>query len=287
MWVLLSNPISGGGLGKKLANQVREELAKRNIHFSDITSNSAAEASSKLSGLNLREVSGLIVVGGDGLVHLAIQKLANSNLPLLVIPAGTGNDFARTLNLNIADPLVNLSLAFDTAPQSIDLGKANDQYFAQILSTGFDSLVNEKANKMKFIKGRIKYNLAIIMVLSTFKPKHYRFKVDEVSFESKAMLIAISNGKSYGGGMMITPNADLNDGLFDVMILGPVSRLEFIKVFPKVYNGSHINHPAVKFLQGERVVIESKGVVYADGEYIGSLPVAAQVVKNALQVWRG
>lgn len=286
MWVLLSNPISGGGLGKKLANQVIQELSRRNIPFSDLTSNSAAEAGSKLAELSLRELSGLIVVGGDGLVHLAIQKLANSKVPLLIIPAGTGNDFARTLNLNIADPLSNLPIAFDTVPQHIDLGKVENQYFAQILSTGFDSLVNEKANQMKFIKGRIKYNLAILMVLSTFKPKYYRFKVDEVSFESRAMLIAISNGKSYGGGMMITPNADLNDGLFDVMILGPVSRLEFIKVFPKVYNGSHINHPAVKFLRGKRVVIESKGVAYADGEYIGTLPVDAQIVKDALQVWR-
>lgn len=287
MWVLLSNPISGGGLGQKLSSQVGQELVRRNINFSDITSKSAAEAIQKLSELDLRPVSGVIVVGGDGLVHLAIQKLANSDVPLLVIPAGTGNDFARTLNLNISDPLSNLGLAFEASPQRIDLGRVNEKYFAQILSTGFDSLVNEKANQIKFIRGRFKYNLAILLVLSTFKPKHYRFRVDEVSFESKAMLIAVSNGKSYGGGMMITPQADLNDGFFDVMILGPVSRFEFIKVFPKVYSGSHINHPAVKFLQGRRVLIESNAVAYADGEHIGALPIDARVVKDALLVWRG
>lgn len=286
MWALLCNPTSGGGRGRVLHRQLVEELKNKNISFVDITASSAQEASEDLAALHLDGLAGLIVVGGDGLIHLAIQRLARTEVPLLVIPAGTGNDFARSLNLDVAHPLKNLEYALNCKPQSIDLGLVGDEYFAQILSTGFDSLVNERANKIRFIRGRMKYNLAILLVLPTFKPKCYKFTVDGVSFESKAMLIAVSNGKSYGGGMLIAPMAELNDGFFDLMILGPVSRLEFVKVFPKVYSGSHVDHPAVKFIKGKKVIVDSDAVAYADGEPVGNLPIECQIVQEALLVWR-
>jgi diacylglycerol kinase (ATP) len=130
----------------------------------------------------------------------------------------------------------------------------------------------------------MKYNVAIAQVLYTFKPRSYSFRVDEVHLESKAMLIAVSNGKSYGGGMMISPMSDLQDGYLDVMILGPVSRFEFLRVFPKVYSGSHINHPAVKFLKAKSVAISANAVAYADGERVGDLPIEVSIVEKCLRV---
>ena len=162
----------------------------------------------------------------------------------------------------------------------------NDRFFAEILSTGFDSIVNERANSFKRIKGRMKYNIAILLVLSTFKPKTYRFRIDGITFESKAMLIAVSNGQSYGGGMRITPDASIDDAQFDVMILGPVSRFEFLRVFPKVFSGKHVSHPAVKILKGKEVDIDSDAIAYADGERIGDLPIRARVAPQSLLTWR-
>jgi diacylglycerol kinase (ATP) len=289
MWLLLSNPTSGGGKGRKYLHIIKEFLDEMNLSYRDITSSSYESASIALKKSLHDEdgnITGVIVIGGDGMVHLAVQQLAKTNIPLALIPAGTGNDFARSLNLPLDAPLQLLGTYLATSPIHLDLGQVNDKTFADILSTGFDSVVNERANSMRIIRGRMKYNIAILLELSTFEPKSYEFRVDSVSFTTKAMLIAVSNGISYGGGMKVTPNAKLDDGLFDIMVLGPVSKIEFLKVFPKVFSGGHISHPAVKILRGKEVSITSDAVAYADGERIGNLPITAKVMPKALLTWR-
>lgn len=286
MWLVLSNPSAGGGNGLRQQRVVTQYLNECGISYRDITGNSYVEAENNLRNSLLHKTTGVILIGGDGMVHLAVQQLANTKIPLVLIPAGTGNDFARTLNLDLKAPVANLQAALTKSPSPIDLGIVNDRYFAQILSTGFDSVVNERANRLKIFKGRMKYNVAILLVLSTFKPKNYRFRIDGVTFESKAMLIAVSNGISYGGGMKITPDALIDDGQFDVMVLGPVSRFEFLRVFPKVFSGSHISHPAVKIVRGKEVEVHSDAVAYADGERIGDLPIRASISPRSLLTWR-
>ncbi len=285
MWGLLSNPYSGGGKGQRLKNQVIEILRDKHQDFYDFSGQDQASARENLRLIRESELQGLIVIGGDGTINMAVQSLAKSNLPLAVIPAGTGNDFARTLGLDLKDPIKNLDTYLNSPASVIDVGVVGDRYFVQILSTGFDSLVNERANALPLIKGRMKYNIAIILELLKFQPKKYHFVVDGVSFETKAMLIAVANGNCYGGGMLISPKSNPQDGILDIMILGPVSKLEFIKVFPKVYRGAHISHPAVKFISGKRVEIKSEAIAYADGERIGPLPVTAEIAEGALKVW--
>lgn len=289
MWIVLHNPTSGGGKGEREARRVRDFFNSRKEKFISISGNSYEDAARKFRDTlesNQTAVTGVVVVGGDGMVHLAIQHLVNSGIPMFLVPAGTGNDFARALGRNLKEPTGDLHELFDSKPQLVDLGRAGNRFFADILSTGFDSVVNERANRFKMIKGRMKYNIAILLVLSTFKPKEYRFKVDSVDFTTKAMLIAVSNGHSYGGGMKVTPDAAIDDGLFDVMILGPVSKWEFLKVFPKVFSGAHIHHPAVKIMRGKEVSIDADAIAYADGERIGSLPINVSIVPQSLLTWR-
>lgn len=290
MWALFCNPKSAGGKGAQVKSALIELLRNSGENFVDLSGQDPTSASQNLKEF-LGKVSeikpkGVLVVGGDGMVSIAIQQLANTDIPMGLIPAGTGNDFARTLGLNIREPLSNFEVFLNKQPEYVDVGQANGRYFAEILSTGFDSLVNERANKVKLIKGRAKYNLAILLELPFFKAKSYEFTIDNVSFTSQAMLIAVSNGQSYGGGMKIAPMADIQDGFLDVMILGPVSKLEFIKVFPKVYEGAHVDHPAVKFMKGKNVSVTASAVAYADGERMGDLPIKATVKKDALLVWR-
>lgn len=290
MWAIFCNPNSAGGKGARLKTGLIEELKLSGQNYLDISGETQACACENLknflSGSSSKEVRGVLVIGGDGTVSSAIQHMHDRFIPMGLVPAGTGNDFARTLGLDIKHPLENFKYFNAAEPELVDLGFSNDRYFAEILSTGFDSLVNERANQLKFFSGRSKDNLSILLELPLFKPKSYSFKIDDVSFTSKAMLIAVSNGKSYGGGMKITPMADIKDGQLDVMILGPVSKLEFLKVFPKVYEGGHVSHPAVKFMKGKRVHISAPAVAYADGERIGELPIDATVKKDALLVWR-
>ena len=289
MWVLLFNPSSGGGKGRQVASQVSNLLHSENHEVIEVVGVDFEDAQRKFNTIineHRSQIDAVAVVGGDGMINLAIQKLAHSPIPLALIPAGTGNDFARSLNLDLENPAENLKTYFSTSPVYVDLGRAKGRFFADILSTGFDSIVNERANRMKFIQGRMKYNIAIILELSTFKPKSYRFRIDGVEFTTEAMLIAISNGQSYGGGMKVTPDAQLDDGLFDVMILGPVSKIEFLRVFPKVFSGSHTKHPAVKILRGTTITIEADAIAYADGERMGELPVTAEIVPSSLLTWR-
>ena len=288
MHLLLANPTSGGGKGKQIKAKVTRILREKEIQFLDISGSSYESAAVSLeSALELHpEAESLILVGGDGLVHLAIQKLASTSVPVLLVPAGTGNDLARALGLDLSQPENSLEFLQGKSPSSIDLGISNGEYFAQILSTGFDSVVNERANRMRWIRGRLKYNLAILLELPIFRPRRYRFQIDGEIFDIYAMLIAIANGQSYGGGMKVCPDAEIDDGVFDIMILEPVSKFEFLRVFPKVFKGQHITHPKVRMLQGKRIKVEAKAVAYSDGERMGPLPILAEIVPNGLRVWR-
>jgi diacylglycerol kinase (ATP) len=288
MWLLLINPKSGNGRGNRVGKLVKQELKTLGIEYIDVSADSPLGSQENLKSKlrDRQEFEGLFLIGGDGTVNLALQELVGSDLGLALIPAGTGNDFARTLNLKLKNPEQLISHYLSSRPSLIDVGKVGEKYFVDVLSTGFDSMVNERANAMKRIKGRAKYNVSILMVLSTFKPKNYRFSIDGFSFESKAMLIAVSNGICYGGGMKVTPDAKIDDGLFDILILSPVSKFEFLKVFPKVFSGTHTTHPAVKISRGRSVEIDSDAVAYADGERVGPLPVKARVIERGLLTWR-
>jgi diacylglycerol kinase (ATP) len=231
------------------------------------------------------DTKGVIAVGGDGLLHNILQRVVPAQIPLALIPAGTGNDFVRTLGWKLDSFDDQLQAVTTLSPTAVDLGLVDGEWFAAILSTGFDSIVNEKANTMAWPKGPMKYNAAIAIELPRFKPRHYQITLDDRTISTEAMLIAVSNGRSYGGGMLVCPNANIVDGLFDVMVLHPVSTIEFIKVFPRVFAGTHVSHPAVEIVRSRSVRIESKAVAYADGERIGQLPISAECIPSALRTW--
>jgi diacylglycerol kinase (ATP) len=228
----------------------------------------------------------VIAVGGDGLAHLVLQIVVPRHIPFAIVPAGTGNDFVRTLGWSLDDIEPLLKRVTTIEPTPIDLGNVDSEWFGAILSTGFDSIVNERANKLRWPRGPQRYNVAIAMELPRFKASSYEITADGNTFTTDAMLIAVGNGKSYGGGMNVCPQAQINDGLFDITILQPVSTIEFIKVFPTVYSGSHISHPQVKTMRAKRVSISAQAVAYADGERIGPAPVSAECVKDAALTWK-
>lgn len=287
MWALVINPVAGQGKGATVGTYVAGWLTQRKIPYTLITGPSSTSLADQLGNFleKSSDCDGVIAVGGDGLLHLVLQKVVPAQVPLALIPAGTGNDFVRTLGWSLDSFDEHLSFVTSTQPTPIDLGLVDGEWFGAILSTGFDSIVNEKANTLSWPKGPMKYNAAIAIELPRFKPRHYEIFLDDQSISTEAMLIAVSNGRSYGGGMLVCPDANISDGLFDVMILRPVSKIEFLKVFPRVFAGTHLSHPAVEVLRSRTVRIESKAVAYADGERIGQLPVTAECIRGALRSW--
>ena len=287
MWAVVINPTSGGGKGATVGAQVKGFLTSRSVAFEVITGASAKALVSALANFIVQypDCLGVIAVGGDGLAHDVLQVTTPAQIPLAVIPAGTGNDFVRTLgwSLNNLEPYLERIL---TEPaHTVDLGLVDGQWFGAILSTGFDSIVNERANRMHWPKGPMKYNAAIAIELPRFAPRHYEITLDDRIISTEAMLIAVSNGRSYGGGMLVTPSADITDGLFDVMVLHPVSKLEFLKVFPRVFKGTHVSHPAVEIVRSRKVAIVADAVAYADGERVGPLPINAECISGVMQTW--
>lgn len=288
MWVVVINPVSGSGKGAILGTEAAGFFSERRLSYQIITATSADKLRSNLAEFldsNVGLIEGVVAVGGDGLVHLVLQMVVPRRIPFSAIPAGTGNDFVRALGWGLDEIKIQLNTVVSTPPAAIDLGLVDSEWFGAVLSTGFDSVVNEKANKMNWPKGPMKYNLAIAMELPKFKPLNYTIELDNQVIETEAMLIAVGNGGSYGGGMKVCPDAVMSDGLFDVMVLRPVSKVEFVRVFPTVFSGKHINHKQVDIYRTKRVSLHAPAVAYADGERIGGLPVRAECIAGAGLSW--
>jgi diacylglycerol kinase (ATP) len=288
MWAVVVNPISGAGRGALVGTEVAGYFASRKVPYQVITATSAERLRSNLEAYldtSSDVCQGVIAVGGDGLVHLVLQIVVPRKIAFAAIPAGTGNDFVRAQGWDLKDIDKQLDQVISSPPQEIDLGLVDSEWFGAVLSTGFDSVVNEKANTLNWPKGPMKYNLAIAMELPKFKPLRYKIELDSQTIETEAMLIAVGNGASYGGGMKVCPDAVMSDGLFDVMVLRPVSKVEFIRVFPKVFSGKHIEHPQVEIYRTRRVSLHADAVAYADGDRIGGLPVRAECIAGAGLSW--
>jgi diacylglycerol kinase (ATP) len=241
---------------------------------------------------------GFIVVGGDGMVNLGANLVAGTRVPLGIVPSGTGNDMARSLGLphdNTEAAVVALGEALQHPPRIIDAariaytddetGEPAERWFACALSAGFDATVNERANLMRHPKGPSRYLIALGIELAKLKPYHYTLTLDGVEQIVDANMVSIGNGVSIGGGMKITPDALLDNGLLDVMIVRPLSRINFVRIFPSVFKGTHVRHPKVSILRAKNVRIAGEGViVYADGERVGRAPIDVQLVPGALRV---
>ncbi|WP_280796768.1 diacylglycerol kinase family protein [Aurantimicrobium minutum] len=237
----------------------------------------------------------LVVVGGDGMVSLAVNMLAQTSIPFAVVPAGTGNDLARGIGLPVGNITACISAmveSLDREPERLDLGRITStdgsevRWFASILSAGFDAIVNERANAMTWPKGKSRYTLALLRELFALKPVRYRLTVDGDSREESAMLISIANNSTMGGGMSVTPEASMRDGLLDVFVLRPLSRLRFLRLFPRVFAGTHVSEPEVLIQRAKTVTLDAPGIVaYADGERVWALPVQVDVVPAAVRVF--
>jgi diacylglycerol kinase (ATP) len=288
---LVVNPTAGGSRATRIGRAVAADLRDRGIAYVDLSGGTGAEAVAHVRGaVQTDAIDRLIVVGGDGLVNLAVNALAGTAVPLVVVPAGTGNDTATALGVPLGHPGRALDLMLTGAVHTVDAarvsGPAGDEcWFVGVLAGGFDAIVNERANAMSWPRGSAKYTLAAMRELPVFRPIPYRISVDGVSYDGGAMLVAVANSTSYGGGMKVVPGAAVDDGLLDVLILGPLSTTTFVRVFPKVFSGRHVSHPAVQIIRGRHVELEAAGIVaYADGERIGPLPRTIDVVPGAMRM---
>ena len=288
------NVKSGRGSAPQIAKKLLASLEAKGHSALLVNAPDVESMRGALAALTKDEsISAIVSVGGDGLAHLVINACAQTSIPMYTVPAGTGNDFARTNNQVSTDiDFITDRLTTET-PVEIDLGLirfeqdgvARHEYFGQVLSTGFDSLVNKRANRMHWIRGQMKYNISTLLELPLFRPIKYELDLDGNTIRSSAMLVAVANGPTYGGGMRILPGADRHDGELDLLLLKPVSKIELLRVFPRVFKGTHVTHPAVEIFRSKKIALRAKALAYADGEYISSLPIEISIAPKALRTW--
>jgi diacylglycerol kinase (ATP) len=231
-------------------------------------------------------------MGGDGTVHHALQAVAGTDIPLGIVPTGTGNDVAAALGIPASPVLAATAIldALQTGKRSrVDAVRVtgphleDPRWWMGVLSAGFDSAVNERANRMRWPAGPRRYDLAIFAELLRLRPRTYTLELNGVPFEVDAVLATVGNTSTYGGGMRICPDADPTDGLLDVTVVGPVSRTELVRVKPRLYAGTHLTHPLVTVHRARRVRLSAAGVTaYADGEPLADLPVECTCVPGAV-----
>ena len=281
---LVVNPTAGKGRAARCVEPVAERLRKGGIDVRQVAGRTAEESLDLAHAAVADGVDAVVALGGDGMAHLALQAVAGTATPLGLIPAGTGNDLAGTLGLP-DDPLAAADVVVGWTVRDVDAVRADDRWWACVLGAGFDSAVNERANTMSWPRGKRRYDIAILAELRVFRPLPFVIHLDGVRWETEAMLVAVANARSYGAGMQIAPSAEIDDGLLDITVLGPVGKFEFVRMYPTVYKGTHVRHPAVTTRRAREVTLEAPGVIaYADGERFAPLPLTNTCMPGALRV---
>jgi diacylglycerol kinase (ATP) len=283
---LLTNPTSGKGRGAKARAAVLDRLRSGGLRVHDLSGRDADEALDLGRAAVAEGVEALVVVGGDGMVHLGAQAVATTGTTLGIIPAGTGNDVARYFDLPRKDPLAAADRVLGGATRVVDLARSGTRFYVTVLSAGFDAIVNKRANEMTWPKGQMRYNLATVAELRTFAPLHYALDLDGRQLTLDAMLVAVGNGPSFGGGLRITEGALLDDGMLDVVVIRPMSRFGLVCTYPKLFSGTHVTHPQYEHHRVRSVTVASPGITaYADGERFGDLPLTVECAPGALTVY--
>jgi diacylglycerol kinase (ATP) len=285
---VLVSPAAGRGRGAVLAVEVL--AAFREVGFAPevLTATSGADAERRAAEAVAAGTRAVVAIGGDGTVHAALQAVAGTATPLAAVPAGTGNDLVLALGVP-RDPVAAARAAADDlkagTTRTVDAGRTGDRWWATVLCCGFDSAVTDRANRLRWPRGRRRYDVAVLAELARLRPRQLTLVLDGESQTLPITMVAVGNTAWYGGGMKICPGADPADGLFDVTVVGATSRLELMRTKPRLTNGTHVDHPMVSVFRAARVELSSPGVTtYADGEPVAPLPAVAECIAGAVHV---
>ncbi|WP_203362113.1 diacylglycerol kinase family protein [Bacillus sp. REN10] len=294
MYVVLVNPKAGNNQGVKQWRKLEQVFISKNIAYRAFVTSSEQETREIVwECKEKKSLTAFLVVGGDGTVHTVIQDLAGSNIPIALLPAGSGNDLARALKLTnnpnkLAEALLKLEI------RELDVLHVNGNYCLTIAAVGMDAAVTDHAARSFYKRwlnvlrvGALTYVLSALLVIPRYKPFHVEIRIDDDQYiTEKVWMVACGNTQSYGGGMMVCPFAHPIDGIIDLVFLHTVNRRTIIgKLLPKVYSGKHINKEGVTYLKGRNIHISSDRPlkVIADGEIIGETPVAIRVKEKAIK----
>lgn len=281
---VLVNPHSAGGRTLKLLPRVEHELDALRIPFRVERTRGLEDGVERaLQAVEACEVP--VVFSGDGLIGAVGGAMAGAATPMGIVPGGRGNDLARVLGIP-DDPAEAVAVLAAGAERKIDVGEANGKRFLGIVSVGFDSEANRLANETSWLRGNLVYAYAAIRTLFTWKPGRFTVRVDEERYRFTGYSVSVANSRAFGGGMFIAPDAELDDGEFDIVTVGEVGKLRFVGNLPKVFKGTHVEEDEVRVFRAPHLELTASRPfpVYADGEYLTELPATIRILPRALSV---
>jgi YegS/Rv2252/BmrU family lipid kinase len=281
---LLVNPHSAHGRTLKLLPKVEQELDARRVPFRVERTRGLEDGVERaLRAVEANEVP--VVISGDGLVGAVGGAMAGSETPLGIVPGGRGNDLARVLGIP-DDPAAAVDALVAGESRRIDVGEANGKRFLGIVSVGFDSECNRLANEVRIVRSNLVYVYSLFRTLARWKPARFTIRAGEERTRISGYSISVANNSTFGGGMRIAPNAELDDGLFDIIAIGEVGKLRFVGNLPKVFKGTHVDDDEVRVFRAPRLELTASRPfpVYADGEHLTDLPVSLRILPRALSV---
>ena len=282
--LLLVNPTAAGGRARARVPAVSAELERLGaIHR--VVESRGSEHAQEQAAAAVEAGETVAALGGDGLLRPVAQVLRGTASALAVIPGGRGNDLARVLGIP-AEPVAAARVAAGGRERLIDMAEVNGVAYIGIASFGFDSDANRIANEARLIRGRLVYLYAALRALAGWKPASFTVTVDGERHELSGYSVAVANSKAYGGGMLMAPQAELDDGQLDVVATGRASRVHFLRSLPLVFKGEHLNEPSVSIFRGRRIEVTADRPfdIYADGDPVGSVPATISVLPRCLRV---
>ena len=280
---VLINQLARRGKGAKAARLILRCFDEFDVDYGVVPGETLPEVMHILVEVVDRGAERIIVAGGDGIIHHAIQSIATTETVLGIIPIGTGNDFCRALAIPTGiENAVATSLG---EPSPIDLLKVNDRWVASVMTFGFSSDVNVRAEGMRWPTGPSRYTVSTLVSLRSLSSQFVNFSIDDIPFEREISLWNVANTSDFGGGMKIAPAANPFDGIANLTLVSKVGRFELLRFFRRVFSGSHMSHPKVEGLDGKRIVVETAGLgLWADGEFIGESPAVIDLVPDAIRL---
>ena len=278
---VLGNPAARGGTGDVERVSAAVRAAGHDVALLEATSPEASVGAARDAVAAGAER--LVAVGGDGLVRLALQAVAETEVVLGIVPQGTGNDFARALGLLEGGLDDHVRRALD-APTAVDAMRTDHGWVASVATMGFSGDVTARANALRWPRGAQRYTVATILQMRGLRRLEATIEVDGVTHSADTSMLSIGNTAYFGGGMKICPEARPADGLLHVVVIGAVPRRTFLRVFPAVFVGRHVRHRDVATYRGRRVTVRGTDLMWADGDELGPLPVTCEVVAGAVRV---
>jgi YegS/Rv2252/BmrU family lipid kinase len=281
---LLANPSAADGRSLRCLDIVRATLEERGAEYRMATP-AGRDAARDVAREAAQRGETVVAVGGDGTIGLIAGALRGTPGRLAVIPAGRGNDFARVMKIP-TDAAEAARVALDGQEMVVDVGDVDGETFVCIASLGFDSDANRIANEAKLVKGNLVYLYAALRALVGWKHANFHVVIDGTAHDLRGWSVAVANSQAYGGGMYIAPNAELDDGELDVVLVSETPKLSALKDLPKTFKGTHANLPYVQTLRGKKVELSADRpfTIYADGDPIGQLPATVSVSPRSLRV---